>query len=202
VARPLVIAALLMFLVGYSKTLVRLFGVLGLLVLLPIGNYLEKVQRTGAIDHPLRAVRDCMIDVRASGVPVGDGVLGASGDILHHSYYYYFWRQGMWFISPEFPPEEVALRLTAPGKQTPVLLSREHYEPLYRDAASASGIWEQPSPGADLELGARIAPYISDGVVVAENIAMLLPGPYKPCVTRALDGGAGQLWRVQPPGRP
>lgn len=202
VARPLVIAALLLFLVGYSKTLVRLFGVLGLLVLLPIGNYVEKVQRMSAVDHPLRAVRDCMIDVRASGAPIGDGVLGASGDIFHHSYYYYFWRQGSWLISPEFPREEVAVRLSVPGQQTPVLISREHYEPLYRDAASASGIWEQPAPGADLEMGRRIAPHISDGVVVGDNIAMLLPGPFKPCVTRALDGGAGQLWRVPPDRRP
>jgi 4-amino-4-deoxy-L-arabinose transferase-like glycosyltransferase len=201
VIRPLVIAALLLFLVGYSKTLVRLFGVLGLLVLLPIGSYVEKVQRTAVVDHPLRAVRDCMIDVRGSGAPIGDGVLGASGDILHHSYYYYFWRQGSWVIAPEFPRDEVVLRLSVPGQQTPVLMSREHYEPLYRDAASAAGIWEHPSPGADLDVGSKIAPYISDGVVVGENIAMMLPGPFKPCVTRALDAGAGQLWRVQPPER-
>ena len=201
VFRPLVIAALLLFLVGYSKTLVRMFGVLGLLVLLPIGTYIEKVQRTGFVDHPLRSVRDCMIDVRASGVAIGDGVLGASGDIFHHSYYYYFWRQGSWVIAPEFPRDDVVLRLSTAGQQTPVLLSRDHYEPLFRDAASASGIWQHPAPGADLEVGSKIAPSISDGVVVGENIAMMLPGPFKPCVTRAVDGGAGQLWRVQPPER-
>lgn len=201
VLRPLIIAALLLVLVGYSKTLVRLFGVLGLLVLLPIGTYAEKVQRTMGIDHPLRAVRDCLIDIRASGAPIGEGVLGASGDIFHHSYYYYFWRQGPWVIAPEFPREDVVARLSTPGQQTPVLLSRDHYEPLYRDAASAAGIWEQPSPGADLETGTRLAPHISDGVVVGDNIAMMLPGPFTPCIARALDAGAGQLWRIKPPDR-
>jgi hypothetical protein len=128
-------------------------------------------------------------------------VLGASGDIFHHSYYYYFWRQGAWVIAPEFPRDDVVTRLAVPGRQTPVLLSRDHYEPLYRDAASAAGIWEHPAAGADLETGAVIAPHISDGVVVGDNIAMMLPGPFKSCVARAIDAGAGQLWRIKPPDR-
>ena len=63
------------------------------------------------------------------GAP-GEGVLSASGNVLHHSYYFYLWRRGPYVIAPAFERGVALDRLTGRGPQTPVILQRAHYEQI------------------------------------------------------------------------
>ena len=172
VLRPLLFAGVLLGVAASAATPVRLAGAATLALLLPLGSYADKIQQLGRIDHPLRATRDCLRGVQDSGTPVGRGVLSASGNILHHSYYYYLWRLGPWDIAPEFSAGEVLARLMTIGQQTPVILQRSDYDAIR---------FRLPAP-----LGAAR---------FDDRVAILLPGAYRPCETAIHAAGGQTLWK-------
>ncbi len=127
-----------------------------------------------------------MQSVQAAGSVAAGGVLSTAGSIPHHSYYYYLWRLGPWTIAPEFSSDEVFDRLTSsggsgkPGGPSPVILQRADYETLYQKL--------QPDTPELLET-------LRDGAVRYDNnIAILLPGPYAPCVGPVLEAGGRLIW--------
>src|SRR5262249_19639960 len=88
----------------------RLVAVIVVLVLLlPTAAYVKALEQTQRVEHPLRAIRDCMNTIRvAETAGIGSGVFIASGSVLHHAYYYYFRRQGLWTIAPMFQKKDAA----------------------------------------------------------------------------------------------
>ena len=174
----------------------RAGGVLLLLLLLPVNAYVEELAETGRVDHPLRAIRDCMNPIRVARVPTGSGVYVASGNVLHHAYYYYFRRQGLWTIAPSFSKKEAADRVRMPGAQTPVVLLRADYERLYDPLSPAGTRPDGPERTVPLTVE-PLAWSDRDGVAVESDVVMLLPGPYAQCVQPALDAGARPLWRPE-----
>ncbi len=177
---PLAVAVALLLAGGQAKWLLRLAVVVALLVGNPVQVYREKIAHVTRTDHPIRALRDCMVSVRATGAGTGSGVLGVNRDIQHYSYYYYLWRVGTWTLTPEFSLEQTERRIRTPGEQTPVLISPRDFETL----ASRAG--DRPMPG-----GATFEP----------GVAVLLPGPFRACVADVLAAGAQPLWTTPASGR-
>ncbi len=193
VLRPAFFGGLLLWMAGYSKNLLRLCGFLALCWPLPISAYADRIEHiVGRVDHPLRATRDCMASVQAAGAASRSGVLSASGDILHHSYYYYLWRLGPWTIAPGFSSDEVVNRLKSSGGTagpSPVILRHADYDALYQKlAAEHSDLLETLKGSA---------------VRYDDNIAILLPGPYAGCAGPVLAAGGQPIWQAPrvPPGR-
>jgi 4-amino-4-deoxy-L-arabinose transferase-like glycosyltransferase len=184
VLRPAFFGILLLWLAGYSKNLFRLCALLALAFLLPLSAYADKIEHIATrVDHPLRATRDCMASVQAAGAASASGVLSASGNILHHSYYYYLWRLGPWTIAPEFSPDEVVNRLTpssGSGGQSPVILQHADYDALYQKLAT--------------DHSELLKTLKDDAVCYDDNIAILLPGPYASCAGRVLEAGGRPIW--------
>jgi hypothetical protein len=193
VLRPLVFGGLLWLVAGSVSTAVRLVGAIVLILILPFGRYVEKIQSMSKIDHPLRAARDCVTETNRSRGLGARGAISVSGDILHHSYYFYFWREGPWVVSKEFSPDQVEERLMDPARQTPIFISREHFQLLTKawDANPAVSKPGDPKPTALEERAAALW----DGVTVADDVALLLPGPYRGCIQPVREAGALQLWR-------
>jgi 4-amino-4-deoxy-L-arabinose transferase-like glycosyltransferase len=192
IARPLAIAVLLVIAQGYVTTLIRLTMIVLVALLLPGGTYIKKVERTTQVDHPLRSLRDCMTQVHASSARVGQGVLVASDDVLHHGYFYYFRKQGPWEIARTFSVDDVRRRLQTPGTQTPVILERDHYERFYASDGTSALV---TPPGAIAASDGGLTWSEKDGVAVEDHVVMLLPGPFAQCVQPALEAGARPLWK-------
>jgi len=179
VIRPAFFGVFLLWIAGFSMNLLKLCGALALAFFLPLGAYADKIQHIATReDHPLRALRDCMESVQAAGMPP-KGVLAASGNILHHSYYYYLWRLGPWTIAPTFLPQQVIDRLTTVDGPSPVILQHADFDTLKEALAG------RPDMLAILK---------DDAVRYDENIAFLLPGPYAPCVAPVLAAGGRTMW--------
>ena len=145
------------------------------------------------VANPLRAARDCMAETNGSRGLGARGAISVSGDILHHSYYYYFWREGPWVVAREFSPDEVEQRIMDPAEQTPVFIAKEHFQSLTKawNASPATPKSADPTPGP-LEVRAAA---LWDGVTVADDLALLLPGPYRRCIQPVSEAGGQQLWR-------
>jgi hypothetical protein len=179
VIRPAFFGVFLLWIAGFSMNLLKLCGALALAFFLPLGAYADKIQHIATReDHPLRALRDCMESVQAAGTPP-KGVLAASGNILHHSYYYYLWRLGPWTIAPTFLPQQVIDRFTTVDGPSPVILQHADFDTLKEALAG------RPDMLAILK---------DDAVRYDENIAFLLPGPYAPCVAPVLAAGGRTMW--------
>jgi 4-amino-4-deoxy-L-arabinose transferase-like glycosyltransferase len=182
----------------------RLAVAVALLMLIPVQTYGGRLAHAMRVDHPIRAVRDCMVAVKQTGAPVGSGVLGVYADIQHYSYYYYLWRLGEWKVNREFLPDETERHLQAPGRQTPVIVSRGDWETLVRRA----GAWEVTFPAR----GAR-SPVPDDPVADAarnplrsgarfnDDVAVLLPGPFRACLPDVLAAAGQPLWTTPAPRR-
>jgi 4-amino-4-deoxy-L-arabinose transferase-like glycosyltransferase len=175
VLAPLLVACGLLMAGGYTRIMVRLAVTAGLIAIVPTRVYSGELAHVMRTDHPIRAVRDCMVSVQRTGVKTGSGVLGVYRDIQHYGYYYYLWRVGAWTFNPEFSLEQTERRLWTPGEQTPVIVSRQDYETLVRQADST------PMPA---------------GVRVEENLAILLPGPFQACLPDVLAAGGQPLWKA------
>lgn len=169
--RPAVLAAALLALSMYGDTRRRMVAGVALVVLLPLATYAERLDRLARVQHPLRATRDCMRAMSDRGRDAPGGVLSASGNILHHAYYYYLWREGPFVIAPSFDAAAVLARLSGSGPHTPVLLARHDYEAI--EAALP------PDIGA--------ARY-DDG------IAVLFPGPIASCERAVVEAGGQPIW--------
>ena len=125
------------------------------------------MRRVVTTHHPLREIRDCAVEVQRTSPDVRRGVLRATGDILHHSYYYYMRHAGPWRIADP-PHDGAALTGALAGAATmPVLVTYGKYRELAREDRSAPA-----------------------GVLVEPDVAILLPGPFESCVPLAVRAGA------------
>ena len=190
VVRPIFFAAILAGLAGHARNLVRLLGAVLLMLFLPLGAYANEFENIGAIDHPIRTTRDCIADVHASGVPAGTSILAASGDVFHHGYYFYLWRLGPWIGLEKFDQALALEHLTAPGEQTPVLIARPDYDALVASLPPAPAD-ASTEDDTTRELRATLK---NGGLRYDQNIAILLPGPYRGCAQRILKDGGWPLW--------
>ena len=201
---PVATVYALLFVGGYLRTFLRLAVVMALAALVPMSVYQAEVGRLQRVDHPFRAIRECMTEVQQSGVAAGQGVLGSGSEMEHWTFYYYLWRQGEWTIGRDYSLEEAEKRLWTPGAQTPVLVSRDNYEKLRRRAAE----WEATGPGA-VGPGAASSDPIADaardplrsGVSFDEKVGLLLPGPFRPCLPDVLAAAGQPLWKDPQPER-
>ncbi len=201
---PLLVASVALFVGGYLTTLVRLAVVVVVLMLVPAQAYTWSIANAARVDHPIRAVRDCMVSVQRTGAKTGSGVLGVYGDIQHYSYYYYLWRLGTWKINREFVPEETERHLWAPGEQTPVIVSRKDYEVLVRRA----GLWDATFPEGRGPTAASSDPVadaarnpLRSGARFNDDVAVLLPGPFQSCLPDVLAAAGQPLWQTPAPDR-
>ncbi|HEY8549308.1 MAG TPA: hypothetical protein VIL35_05070 [Vicinamibacterales bacterium] len=182
VARPLIVAALLAWIAGYPRVMVQAVALLPFAALLPLTSYDELVAHTQQNRHPLRAIRDCGLQLQASGAPVAPGFYNAASREVYHSYFYYLRHLGARLdaISPD--PAELHKRVAAPGAQTPVLLSQADYNRWAFEEITTS------APGGGPQApSARAA-----GITAGDGIIVLLPGPYQACVQPAVDAGGRQ----------
>ena len=201
---PLLVASAALFIGGYLTTLMRLALVVVVLMVIPAQAYSESIAHATRIDHPIRAVRDCMVSVQRTGVKTGSGVLGVYGDIQHYSYYYYVWRLGAWKVNREFVVEETERHLWTSGEQTPVIVSRKDYETLVRRA----GLWEATFPGGPGPMTAPSDPVadaarnpLRSGARFNDDVAVLLPGPFQSCLPDILAAAGQPLWKTPAPDR-
>jgi 4-amino-4-deoxy-L-arabinose transferase-like glycosyltransferase len=170
IVRPLAVAALCLGLTRWGRRLGLGAAVAALLLVLPTERYFESLRRAMSVNHPLRTVRDCAVDVQRTTGARAPGVLRASGNVLHHSYYFYMRHAGAWIIAD--PPSEKPALASALGhvEPRPVLVTTAQYMDLVRAGHAAP-------PGVRLE----------------ENVAVLLPGAFEVCVPLALAAGARPL---------
>jgi 4-amino-4-deoxy-L-arabinose transferase-like glycosyltransferase len=199
VAWPLAAACGALFLVGSLGTLLRLAVICALVALAPVPVYTGEIARTKVVDHPFRAVRECMTALQQAGVKVGPGVYGSATEMEHWTYYYYLWRMGEWTIGPDYSVPEAERRLWMPGRQTPVLVSRSTYETLVRRA----GLWEttfsggvEPAEGSSDPVADAARNPLRSGARFDDNIAVLLPGPFQACLPGVLAAAGQPLWRT------
>jgi hypothetical protein len=173
VVRPLVLSVLCLGLTGWGRRAGIGFAVAVLLLVLPLDRYFENIRRVTTINHPLRTLRDCAIDVHRTSPQTAAGVLRASGDVLHHSYYYYMRHTGRWVIAD--PPNDGAAlqHALSSHEMMPALVTRTQQKALAQDGRSAVS-----------------------GVLVEDEVAVLLPGPFEACIPRALAAGARPLPQV------
>ena len=165
-ARVGVIGILAWIASGYGGWTLKPVAATIVALLLPLWTYAPRVARFSTADHPLRTVRDCALAVQARGESPANGAFHASGD-LHHAYYYYLRKIGPWTNGTE-RPQDIPERLTVPGKQSPVLLSKEGYEAIRAHGAVP-------------------------GFHIGNEIFILLPGPYAQCVPEVLAAGGQPL---------
>ena len=156
---------------AFAGTLARMTGALLLALILPLGGYTNEMELVGRIDHPLRTTRECVAEVQKSGAAVAPGTLAASGDVFHHSYYFYLRTLGPWTRTEQFSEEQTLERLTVAGRQTPVLIARSDYDAIVTKLPAAPA-----------------------GLRYDQNIAVILPGPFAPCAARIQKDGGWPLW--------
>jgi 4-amino-4-deoxy-L-arabinose transferase-like glycosyltransferase len=199
---PLATACLLLFLGGYLRTLLRMAVVAALIALVPVSVYTGEIARAKVIDHPFRAVRECVTAVQQSGVKVGPGVYGAYVDMPHWTYYYYLWRLNESIVTREFSLDEAERRLRTPAEQTPVLVSRANYDTLVRRAAErvapGPGVVGRAAASSDAIADAARDPMRS-GVRLDANVGLLLPGPFQACLPDILAAAGQPLWKTPAP---
>ncbi len=192
VVRPAVAGALCWVVAGRVDLLVTVASVVTFVVLLPFGLYPKRLDRFHIPDYPIRATRDCAVQVHASGTPTRDGVLHVSGD-LHHGFYYYLRHLGRW--RPDDTLHALELHVDEPGRHTPVMLSKEDYLAIGGTLPERASEPPPDSPAGVLDV-ARAAGrlrVVPAGILISDYVVILLPGPFERCVQPAVDAGA---WRL------
>ena len=133
VARPLMISMLLATLAGRGVLAARLLLPLALLLaVLPAEAYEGTLRRTTLDEHPMRAARDCLMQVRqqeyeAHRPAPGIYVIGEQKWMLH-SHYYYFRHIGRWERSETVVDDVLERGLFMPGHQRPMLIGDADYQ--------------------------------------------------------------------------
>jgi hypothetical protein len=201
----LLAAAVAWFAVGSTMALVRVVAAVGLLALASAPVYGEKIERVMVVDHPIRALRDCMVAMQQTGVRTGPGILGVDRDLEHYGYYYYLWRVGPWNVRQEFSLEETERHLWTPGEQTPVFIWHTDYDALVRRAGAFEATYPArvgpEATAADLIADAARNP-LRSGARFNENLAVLLPGPFQACLPDVLAAAGQPLWKAPALPRP
>jgi 4-amino-4-deoxy-L-arabinose transferase-like glycosyltransferase len=173
VLRPFVIGALLFAIAGELRWAARSLVAPLLLMIMPLTAYQDGLKRTTTIDRPLRAARDCLVDVRRSGAAVAHTVYNAAPAMTYHSYNYYLRDFEPWVRTSTPDPSELRRRLVEAGAQSPVLISELDY---IRVAL----------PAIDQDAGRiNLVGFSADPGLVA-----LMPGAFARCAPAAVEAGA------------
>jgi 4-amino-4-deoxy-L-arabinose transferase-like glycosyltransferase len=169
-ARALGIGSVAWLASGYGQWTMKPVAAALIVLFLPVATYAPRVQRFSSLDHPLQSIRDCGLAVQASGASPATGVLHVSQDV-HHAFNYYLRRLGPWVEADPAGPDELRRRLSVPGAQSPIIMSKESYRTLVE--------------GGEADVPA--------GITIGDTFFILLPGPYERCVPAVVAGGAGEL---------
>jgi hypothetical protein len=181
--RPFLIAGGMLCCAGEVAWSARVLALIPLLAMSPIDEYANMSRRALAVDRPLRATRDCMIDVRRSHPRAGEMVYNAAPALTYHTYNYYLRAFEPWVRRRRADPAELRRRLQEPERQSALLVSDADF---FRVAAPIANT--RRASGHELTLlGFRADP----GLIV------LLPGPYAPCAVLAAQSG-GELVGLAP----
>jgi 4-amino-4-deoxy-L-arabinose transferase-like glycosyltransferase len=161
--RPSLMAIALGLLAGRGRAVARVAVPLILFTLLPVGWYRSTLARVATENHPLQSSRECIQAVRDEEHAAGRAAPGVfvylPAGFYQHRYYLYFRRFG-WDERNALQDEDVMRMLDTPGEQRPILMPRSRFVAV-RAAYDA--------PGVDRPL------------VEADNVVLLLPGPYAKC---------------------
>ena len=170
-SRPLLVAAVLLWLGGYARLLSRGFAIAAVVILLPVMGYRLKLDRMKNYDHPLRSLRDCVLTVREPRPATH--VYLPYVPFLAHSYYYYLRPAGPWLQHERSATrDELWQRSFAPAQQAMMILSRADYDRFKQEmAAGSSGAPRMP-----------VALRIHDDVIV------VTPGRFEACGKAAIAG--------------
>lgn len=197
VARPLVVAAVLLLLTRRVRLTGSVVALAAIAAVLPAGRYQTLLAATQTVDHPLRTLRDCVASVRAEVSDLRPGVYNAAAETAHHSYNYYLRGIGPVTITSE--PDRDALRehLVDQEQQMPVVLTSSGYDEYAeegRQARRAVGA-AASSPEDDSWLTQPHTGVAPDGAAV-----ILTPTPYAHCAGKAAAAGGRLVGDVPPPG--
>lgn len=194
VVRPLVIGTILFWVTGLaSGPTAAAVTLLALLLQAQIQGYLVRLDRVGSIDHPLRSLRDCGMEVQRSGVPVATGVYVLPAE-THHTYFYYLRDLGEWVSVTTPEPGAVEQRLNTVGQQTPVVMSRQAYEALLASKAPGRVLTDSRETASTAESDSWQQANDMPAAVGSDRlVVLLLPGPYGRCVAPVVAAGGHQF---------
>ena len=176
IARPALVAVMLLIIAGESKLGVRTLSALLWVLALPLLAYPRTVEQLLATDHRLRAIRDCALQVNAGRAAAG--VRDARPTSRTHVPYYYL-RRLAWTESPTINFTELSDRFFTEGKQSVVLMTTNDFLALERAPEKLAATQRLP-PAVKLD----------------ETIVVVLPGPYAACVIDADSAGVKGVTRV------
>jgi 4-amino-4-deoxy-L-arabinose transferase-like glycosyltransferase len=200
----------LLLLAGRPRDAVRGGTILGLLLVASWSVYWPRADRVTTEDHPLRALRDCIVHIQSTGDvarngaagniaagndatssdatgsgATGKGVYNGAATLAFHSYNYYFGRIGPWPLHEHPDRDELLRRLFVSGRQTPVILSADDY---------SRALTMEVAPGRSV--GTSV-----DAVSADQNLVILTPGPYARCADAAMAAGASAVNVIDAGGR-
>jgi hypothetical protein len=191
IARPTLIGAGLL-LCGVGPPVQLRTWMLALIVAFTIASgYEGALNRLQRPDHPLRTLRDCAVHVQRTNAGAGRGVYNAARALANHPYYYYLRSLGPWRFADEPEADELQRRLVDGGQ--PTLVSRENLDVVSKAMASKRGPQDDVAH-ASFEARVPAAGPVT-GIVSADGVVVVLPGPYKTCVAAAVEAG----WRALGP---
>ncbi len=173
--RPFLIAALVLFVAGEVRWAARSLTLPLLLLILPIAVYSNALKRASIVDRPLRAARDCMIDVLRSRADVGRTVYNTAPSLSYHSYNYYLRAFEPWVRVNGPDPAELRRRLLETGQQSPVLIATPDYAQVQETDGSLARALSDTS--------------MVSGFSADPGLVVLLPGPYEACAAVAARAG-------------
>lgn len=172
VSRPLIAATVLFVVLGLFRILPLALVTVLLLVALPLDAYrnVKSLEASQARyeDAPMRTLRDCLLQVQASGSPRGV-YLHTADDVGQWKFVYYLRRPG-WSTDEVGDQRMLEQRLLTPDAERPVLMKRSDFDAFRRAVAT-----DPPRDGSLSELD-RIRRITWD-----IGWIMLLPGPYAQC---------------------
>jgi 4-amino-4-deoxy-L-arabinose transferase-like glycosyltransferase len=179
--RLVFIAAILLWLAGYTRILVSAVPITIMAALLtggigwsrnPILAYPLTIERLTNGRHPWRTLRDCAVTVRG-GQP-GTHVYPTYEQLLNHSPYYYLRHVGPWVEHDGSPKtDELELRLYARGEQSLIILATDEYQMFLQQIAQ----------------GQLASDGVPSGLVLSDNVVLLTPGPFAKCAVAAIAAG-------------
>jgi len=170
-SRPLLVAIVLLFAVGWFRMIPLALVAVLLLVAMPFDGYRNvralSVKQAKWEDAPMRTLRTCLLDLQARGAPAGVYVHTADPGQWRYAYYL---RQPGWTTSEAADDGQLAARLLKPSAQGPVFLTQADYGRLRGELAG----------GTDREEDLRTLDAVHR-VVFADTRLLLLPGVFGRC---------------------
>jgi 4-amino-4-deoxy-L-arabinose transferase-like glycosyltransferase len=185
VVRPLVLGAVLTLLSGRVKAVALwVVSALVLVAVLPLSVYSVRLEETRRTDHPIRALRDCLLDQQARGASVRHGTY-TGGPLNRHTYFLYLRQFGGFVFGDDGQDEKIAPRLFTPGEQSLVILT----EPDYRR-------WENRARSMNAADGRP--PAIPPAVRTDASYVVVLPADYGPCLGPTIEAGGARIDWLMP----